>query len=99
MKEYCFVTRDSGSSFVEVWPATVGIRKFHLFFADCVQFQWGAAWSRNYVTGYLFRTRHRTAEVFDEQDCRKRFGFYPRSGTAWFVSGKKRTKVDIDFSP
>ena len=30
--------------------------------------------------------------------CRDRFGFYPRKGKAWFIDGKKRSRVDIDFS-
>ena len=93
-----YVTRDSGSSLVDVFPATVGIRKFH----GCVV--WGAAWCETYATLALSRTRKRFAECLTPDECRSRFGFYPRAGTAWFVkysaTGKmKKSKVDIDFTP
>ncbi len=92
MSEYCYVSRDSHALNVEVRPATVGLRKFH----GCVQ--WGSAWNKNDATLGLVRSRKATAENLWPHECRLRFGFYPGKGTAWFVDGKKRTKVDIDFS-
>ena len=93
-----YVTRDTESlsqieNFVNVWPATVGIRKWN----GCIW--WGAAWAKNYWTLSLFSTGRKFAQHLNKDECHKRFGFYPRPGTAWWVSGKgKRSKVDIDFS-
>lgn len=89
-----YVTRDSDDDYVEVWPATVGIRKFH----GCVQY--GAAWSKHSSTGFLEKGYKGYVMEVDENVCRKRFGFYPRAGTAWYINSRgKRSKVDIDFSP
>lgn len=90
-----YVTRDSLATDVEVWPATVGIRKFH----GCIA--WGAAWYGVRATGFLTPAKswNRYVKELDESQCCKRFGFYPEEGTAWWVSGKgRRSKVDIDFS-
>jgi len=90
-----YVTRDSHDDCVEVWPATVGIRKFH----GCVAY--GAAWYKNRATGFLTPATswNRYVKELNESGCRKRFGFYPKAGTAWYVNTRgKRTKVDIDFS-
>ena len=78
-----YVTRDSEEVAVEIWPATIGIRKFR----GCII--WVAGSTRD-----LGRSKY-----LNKRECRKRFGFYPRAGTAWWVSGKgRRSKVDIDFS-
>lgn len=91
--EFCYVTRASFSTLVYVFPATVGIRKFN----GCVW--WGAAWCKTGRTVRLSSTgKCRIAKTLIENQCRKRFGFYPGPGTAYLVDGSKRTKVDIDFS-
>ncbi len=92
-----FVTRDSGESDMLVFPATVGIRKFH----GCIE--WGAAWSSFSVTEHLYPRRMGRAKWLDEEQCRCRFGFYPRAATAYLIEYNakgqmKKSKVDIDFS-
>jgi hypothetical protein len=90
-----YVTRGSYGAYCQVWPAIVGVRKFH----GCVV--WGAAWKSTSYTHFLFKRSDswRRAAIMSKSECRKRFGFYPRPGTAWWVSGKgRRSKVDIDFS-
>ncbi len=92
--ENVFVTRNSFAEYVLVYPAYVGIRKFH----GCIR--WGAAWQKNRSTSRLSPRGNKYAKCLIEQECRELFGFYPRAGTAWYVNAKgKRTKVDIDFSP
>lgn len=88
-----YVTRDSGSEFIEIWPDTVGIRKFH----GCIE--WGAAWCASHRTSHLYRTSPRLTGWMHKFYFKREFGFIPRKGTAWHIDGKgKRTKVDIDFS-
>ena len=84
-----YVTRDSDNWCVEVWGRIdIGIRKFH----GCVT--WGTA-----RIGSKFSSRDRT-QLLEPDECREQFGFYPRAGTAWYITTKgKRTKVDIAFSP
>ena len=97
-KEDVFVTRDSILSDVIVYPATVGIRKFH----GCIA--WGAAWKESSDTTHLSARRNsRMAKFLSPCTCRKRYGFYPEAGTAYLVEynakGKiKKSEVDIDFS-
>ena len=93
MQEYCFVTRDSMANQVEIYPVEVGIRKFK----GCIQY--GAAWDRYNPNIHLYRGKPDRVEKLSDVNCRKRFGFYPQRGEAWFVSGKKRTKIDLAFSP
>ena len=89
-----YITRDSYSDYVWVFPATVGIRKFH----GCIA--WGAAWCETYDAIALSQENRKRAEHLDKHPCKKRFGFYPRAGTAWYINSRgKRSKVDIDFSP
>ena len=91
--EAVYVTRDSGRDWAEVYPATVGIRKFH----GCVVY--GAAWNKKFPDCSLYPQKHKLSESLNITDCRKRFGFYPRAGTAWYINTRgKRSKVDIDFS-
>ena len=92
MEEYCYVTRDTWDDRVQVWLATVGIRKFH----GCVQY--GAAWCKEWTTIALRKSGRKISEYLTPKECRKRFGFYPRKGTAWDIDGKKRKQVDIDFT-
>ncbi len=88
-----YVTRDSLCFTVEVWPATVGIRKFH----GCVKY--GAAWQKRYGSYRLYQNDTCSSETLSEYECKERFGFYPGKGTAWYVNSRgKRTKVDIAFS-
>lgn len=90
--EYCYVTRDTCSYDVEVYPASVGIRKFH----GCVQF--GAAWNSSGAIGFLKKEGNsEPVTSLSRYECRKRFGFYPRKGTAWDIDGKKRTRIDMDM--
>ncbi len=93
-----YITRDSILDDVYIYPAEVGIRKFH----GCVA--WGAAWLESADTTFLTARRNsKSAKCLSPYECRERFGFYPRRGTAWLVEynakGKmKKSKVDIDFS-
>lgn len=92
--EGVYVTRSSEDVDVEVWPETVGIRKFH----GCTEY--GAAWNSSAATGQLSSDGTEYSTCLLPGGCRRRFGFYPRGGTAWHVSSKgRRTKVDIAFSP
>ena len=92
--EAVYVTRDTYNDYVEIWPATVGIRKFH----GCVE--WGAAWSKDEAEISLYPRRAITAEFISKSKCQQRFGFYLCAGTAWYINTRgKRSKVDIDFSP
>ena len=91
-KDYVYIARNSGCYNVDIYPATVGIRKFH----GCVEF--GAAWQPRWVTQSLYKNKEGGAPNISKDECKKLFGFYPRPGTAWFVDGKKRTEVDIAFS-
>ena len=84
-KEYCSVTRNTDSDYVEIWPAHVGIRKFH----GCVCY--GAAWEGRWRTFCLYESRGIVSSGLNKKQCCE--------GTAWFIDGKKRTKVDIAFSP
>lgn len=94
-----YVTRDSALYYVYVFPAKVGIRKFH----GCVT--WGAAWNESVDTVFLTARRNsKLAEGLGEAAFRNRFGFYPRPGTAWLIEYtpkgkmKKPKKVDLAFS-
>ena len=87
-----YVTRSSYSDCVLVFPATVGIRKFH----GCIEF--GAAWQKKHMTGVLFKNGYLGAKYLNKYECREQFGFYPSPGTAYYVDGKKKEKVDIGFS-
>ena len=101
VKEYVYVSRDSSETVVEIYPATVGLRKFHRLSASG-KFRghviWGAAWHKEFAVRILDKMFMIFSDRLTKYECRKRFGFYPRKGTAWFVNGKKRTKVDINFS-
>ena len=88
-----YVTRDSHNSHAEVYPATVGIRKFR----GCTIF--GAAWSEERPTGCLSRNTGGYCEMLLRPVCEKRFGFYPKAGTAWYINQRgQRTKVNIEFT-
>ncbi len=96
-KQDVFVTRGSFMNFVRIYPATVGIRKFH----GCVA--WGAAWCDEHSSVQLTRRGIKVSETIHAEGCRARFGFFPQSGTAWLIEynakGKmKKSKVEIDFS-
>lgn len=89
-----YITRDSRSDEVWIFPETVGIRKFH----GCVA--WGAAWCTTCGIMRLYgdNTVMYAAYTYN-YECKKIFGFIPRGGTAYHVTAKgKRTKVDIDFT-
>ncbi len=92
--EAVYVTRDTYETYVDIWPATVGIRKFY----GCAVY--GAAWSKNKYTIHLYPRSAKKVEFLSKSECQQRFGFYPRAGTAWYINTRgKRSKVDIDFSP
>lgn len=91
--EFCYVTRSSYSDNVYIFPATVGIRKWH----GCIS--WGAAWCKTYECVRLYSTgKCIIAQNLAPEVCRIRFGFHPGPGTAYLVDGEKKTKIDIDFS-
>lgn len=98
-KKDVYVTRDTYEDFVRVWPATVGIRKFH----GCIA--WGAAWRETDFTDLLYGRKNAKsrAGIFLPSACRKHYGFYARPGTAWLIEydakdKMKKSKVDIDFT-
>ncbi len=94
-----YVTRNTCSDDeIDLWPTTVGIRKFH----GCIE--WGAAWQSKHRAYKLNKNTEKQAGVCTPAQCKKRYGFIPRKGTAWLVEynarGKmKKTKVDLAFSP
>lgn len=98
--EDVYLTRDTRPPFgrVDIVPAALGIRKFH----GCVE--WGVAWCAGHRE---YRISARTDRVVPDilpVECKARFGFIPRKGTAWLIEytakGKmKKTKVDLAFSP
>ncbi len=91
-KRGTLITRDTYGVDVGAYPAIVGIRKFH----GCVEY--GAAWDEKTPTGWLCPSKKKYIECLSYDECRKQFGFYPRKGTAWHIDGKKRTKIDIEFT-
>lgn len=88
-----YLTRDTLGRYVYVWPATVGIRKFH----GCVVY--GAAWNKDGCTRGLYLRGNEYAEYLLPSDCLRRFGFFPEEGEAWLIEGKKRTQIYLAFSP
>ena len=91
--ERVYVTKDTDCSHAEVWPATVGIRKFH----GCVQY--GAAWSKNRCNGALYSDKPGFCERLTEAECQERYGFYPSIAGAWYIAENgKRTRVSLAFS-
>ena len=97
--EDVYLTRDTQSpnGRIDVFPARIGIRKFH----GCVE--WGAAWCAKYRACRISAGSIRIVPDITPVECKKRFGFIPRKGTAWLVecSAKnkiKKTRVDIDYS-
>lgn len=90
--EDVYVTRNSGNGRVQVWPADVGIRKFH----GCVEY--GAAWDKENANIFFGKRSYECSASFTLFWCKLLFGFRPKEGEAWLIEGKKRTKVGIDFS-
>jgi len=93
-----YVTRDSGCDFIEIWPETVGIRKFKWLVCSVT---WGAAWAEGSSSCFLYARENSyiRSEYICKLDSKAAFGFIPRKGTAWHIDGKgKRTPVDIEFS-
>ena len=89
-----YITRDTISGIVDIWPETVGIRKFH----GCIE--WGAAWNTNWAIIRLYNNQKTCALWVTVFDCKEFFGFITRPGTAYYINSKgKHTKVDIAFSP
>ena len=64
-----YVTRDSYTIIVQVWPATVGIRKFH----GCVEY--GAAWNKSFSTSRLSPVERRSAECHIVSDSSETMSF------------------------
>lgn len=93
-----YLTRDSYDVGVRIFPADVGIRKFH----GCIE--WGAAWSEKSRNLYLSARSNKMGPRYRREVCRELYGIYPRPGTAWFITYtpagrmRKPKKVDIDFS-
>lgn len=90
-----YVTRDSGSRLIDIWPRLVGIRAF----PGCVVY--GAAWNSQAWTTRLYTNGMvRYVKRLNAAECRERYGFYPRKGTAWWVPVKgKRKQEFLAFSP
>lgn len=83
-----YVTRDSFTDWVDIWPVHVGIRKFHW----CIAY--GAAWRKVHTT-QLYSGKDLIAENISEARCRRRYGFYPGKGTAWEINSRgKRTNQE-----
>ena len=90
MKSEFYVTRNTTLPKIVVYPAHIGIRKFH----GCVQY--GAA-SSSFQARQIFG-KNGWGMWLDFSDCKYIFGFVPKPGEAWLVEGNKRTKVDIEFT-
>lgn len=90
-----YVTRDSYSYCVQVWPHGVGIRKF----PGCEEY--GAAWCQDGPANELSPKGQKRAKTLRASECRERFGFWPKEAGAWLIKGRhhKRTKIDLAFSP
>lgn len=94
MKKDVYVTLDTYGVYINIWPATVGIRKFH----GCCQY--GAAWNAKEPRGLLTKYGRKYSMSVTKNQCQEWFGFYPFPGEAWFVPAKgKRVKVELKFSP
>ena len=87
-----YLTRDTGSDDVRVWPVGNGIRKFH----GCVEY--GSAHCGKDAKKVLENDRDYPGCIDDPDVCMILFGFYPAEGEAWCVNGRGRTKVDLAFS-
>jgi len=93
MREFdVYLTRDTYSfGNVAVWPVTVGIRKFH----GCIEY--GNAKYHQYA--YKQGCRNISTE-----DCKAKYGFKPKRGTAYNVYTKEgkvireRIDTEMDFS-
>jgi len=89
--EDVYITRDSYCEYVDVWPATTGIRKFR----GCVEYG-NARYAK-------YRELHGSTPL-TERDCWRFFGFYPEPGTAWLIEYtptgriRKPKKIDLAFS-
>ena len=90
--DYVYVTRASFSSFIRIWPANVGIRKFH----GCVMY--GAAWDDEECNYRLTPNGERVVKSVYNYEFLEAHGWCPKPGEAWFVDGKKHTKVDLEFT-
>ncbi len=90
MKSEFYVTRDTESAIVKVWPAHIGIRKFE----GCIAY--GAGYYSTYASDDL--GTYGLCMYLDLVDCKYIFGFVPKSGEAWLIEGNKKTKVDIEFT-
>lgn len=88
-----YVTRDTYTHCVRVWPATVGIRKF----PGCEEY--GAAWSKGFRASRLSPHDDKWVELLSKTGCYNRFGFYPKEEEAWLIEGKKKTQIFLLFSP
>ena len=85
--EDVYVTRGTLRTKVDVFPARIGIRKFH----GCVE--WGAAWNSGMSTYKISRKSQTEVPEMSPYECRIRFGFYPRKGTAWLIEYNARGKM------
>ena len=91
MDKRVYLTRDTYSSYIKVWPATVGIRKFH----GCVEY--GSAHCSNSTTGYLDGGKY--VKIISQLVCKRRYGFCPKKGEAWYISQTgRRYKEELAFS-
>ena len=94
-----YLTRDKYGSLpkcrIEVYPAVVGIRKFH----GCIQYGAAEHESRCNATFHNERGHLEVAKKLTEDDCHVQYCFIPEPGTAWYVDEKgKHSSVDIAFS-
>lgn len=85
-----FITRDTDNDSVEVYPAVIGIRKFH----GCLQY--GAACNitaadSSWPGGYIV--------YLDEEECIEKYDFFPKEEEAWYIPEQGTpVLVDIEFS-
>lgn len=91
--EYCYVTRDTVGCKVRVWPAEVGIRKFH----GCVEY--GAAYNEAFRSGW--KGNKKLYDYISTKECKKRFGFTPDKEKAYDIDGSRKQQIKeviLEFS-
>ena len=70
-----FVSRDTGDSFVCVWPAVMGLRKY----SECTLFGTGDQGDSHDTNKY------EQCSIVSGNECKDYFGCFPEQGEAWLL--------------
>jgi len=97
--DYVYLTRDSGTCWLELWNPNIGIVKYR----GCVFFASARSLGKKGRIRY-----HNTVGLLstcycnnkNESEVQKQFGFLPPEGTAWLVNTTtlERKRIDKDMA-